>query len=94
MTAVRAAIIWIVSLLTGLLWTMNLPRKGYNGKTQKMIPIIGIKREKTDFFVDFPEERSGSVVECLPRDQGAAGSSLTGVFVLCPGPEQDTLVLA
>ena len=29
-------------------------------------------------------ERSGSVVECLTRDRGVAGSSLTGVTVLCP----------
>ena len=29
-------------------------------------------------------ERSGSVVECLTRDLGAAGSSLTGLTVLCP----------
>ena len=29
-------------------------------------------------------EHSGSVVECLTRDRGAAGSSLTGVTVLCP----------
>ena len=29
-------------------------------------------------------ERSGSVLECLTRDRGAAGSSLTGVTVLCP----------
>ena len=29
-------------------------------------------------------ERSGLVVECLTRDQGAAGLSLTGVTVLCP----------
>ena len=29
-------------------------------------------------------ERSGSVVECLTRDRRAAGSSLTGVTVLCP----------
>ena len=27
-------------------------------------------------------ERSGSVVECLTRDRGAAGSSLTGVTAL------------
>ena len=27
-------------------------------------------------------ERSGSMVECLTRDRGAAGSSLTGVTVL------------
>ena len=29
-------------------------------------------------------ERSGSVVECLTRDRGAAGLSLTGITVLCP----------
>ena len=29
-------------------------------------------------------ERSGSVVECLTRDGGATGSSLTGVTALCP----------
>ena len=26
----------------------------------------------------------GSVVECLTRDRGAAGSNLTGVTVMCP----------
>ena len=29
-------------------------------------------------------ECSGSVVECLTRDRGAASSSLTGVTALCP----------
>ena len=29
-------------------------------------------------------ERSCSVVECLTRDLGAPGSSLTGVTALCP----------
>ena len=29
-------------------------------------------------------ERIGSVVECLTRDRGAAGSSLTDVTALCP----------
>ena len=28
-------------------------------------------------------ERSGSVIECLTGDLGAAGSSLTGVIALC-----------
>ena len=30
------------------------------------------------------KERSGLVIDCLTRDQGAEGSSLTGVTVLCP----------
>ena len=29
-------------------------------------------------------ERSGSVVQCLTGDQGAAGLSFTDVTVLCP----------
>ena len=29
-------------------------------------------------------ERSGSLIECLTRDRVAAGSSLTGITVLCP----------
>ena len=29
-------------------------------------------------------ECSGSVVECLTRDRGAAGGSLTGVTAFCP----------
>ena len=35
-------------------------------------------------YVQSVWERSGSVVECLTRDRGAAGSSLTGVTALCP----------
>ena len=31
-----------------------------------------------------PWERSGSVVDCLTRDRGAAGSSFAGVSALCP----------
>ena len=29
-------------------------------------------------------ERRGSMVECLTRDRGVSGSSLTGVTELCP----------
>ena len=29
-------------------------------------------------------EHSGSVVECLTRDRGAVGLSLTGITVFCP----------
>ena len=37
-------------------------------------------------------ERSGSVVECLIRDRGAAGSSSTDACVVVL--EQDTFILA
>ena len=44
------------------------------------------KERKTVCIFSFNSwECSGSVVvECLTGDQGAAGSSLTGVTVLCP----------
>ena len=29
-------------------------------------------------------ERSGSVVECMAQERGAAGSSLTSITALCP----------
>ena len=35
-------------------------------------------------FCNQMRERSGSVVECLTQDRGAAGSSLTCVTALCP----------
>ena len=35
-------------------------------------------------FQDYSGERSGSVVECMTLDGGAAGPSLTGVTALCP----------
>ena len=44
--------------------------------------------KKCNFFFNLHDmiwrEHSGSVVECLTRDWGAAGSSLTGVTALCP----------
>ena len=43
----------------------------------KMPTIVGI-------LILMSRERSGSVVECLTRDRGAVGSSLTGVTVLWP----------
>ena len=39
-------------------------------------------------------ESSGSVVEYLTRDRGAAGSSLTGVPAFSTLLEQDTFILA
>ena len=39
------------------------------------------------------EERGGSVVECLTRDRGAVGSSLTEGIALCPWARHFTLCL-
>ena len=50
----------------------------------KIDSVIQDKGKKT-FKISFNSlmERSGSVVECLTRDQGAAGSSITGITALC-----------
>ena len=48
---------------------------------------IGFKRVNYQNLVCRLRERSGSVVECLTQDWGAAGSSLTGITVLCPEQE-------
>ena len=44
-------------------------------------PDPGYQWESDNFTI---RERCGSVVECLTRDLGDAGSSLTGVTALCP----------
>ena len=48
------------------------------------IGVIHYQPRFCPLSVHYIRERSGSVVECLNRDRGAAGSSLTGVTVLCP----------
>ena len=40
--------------------------------------------EDASYQISSLRERSGSVVECSTREQGAAGLSLIGVTVLCP----------
>ena len=45
------------------------------------------------YYMHIEWERSGSVVECLTRDRGVAGSSLTSVTVVVV-LEQDTFILA
>ena len=41
------------------------------------VPVV-MYNFRIDFFVEPVLRRSGSVVECLTQDRGAAGSSLTG----------------
>ena len=48
--------------------------------------------DKTDLKRSKYRERSGSVVECLTRDRGAAGSSLTDVTAVVL-LEQDTVLV-
>ena len=49
-------------------------------------------QSRTPSYKTFWSERRGPVEECLTRDRGAAGSSLTGVTVLCPWAR--TLIIA
>ena len=52
------------------------------GWTAHCFPSVILGENQLDNDIEW--ERSGSVVECLTRDRGVAGSSLTGVTVLCP----------
>ena len=54
-----------------------LPEKKVRSGIQKCSKI------SNNFLFPFLGE-SGTVVECMTRDRGAAGSSLTGVTALCP----------
>ena len=46
---------------------------------------LGCKATKQTKLLDYHwEEHGGSVVECLTRDLGVAGSSLTGDTTMCP----------
>ena len=59
------------------------------GKSDKMPGLPSILSLFHNKFNKFNNTRaqwecSGSVVECLTQDRGAAGSSLTGVTALCP----------
>ena len=47
-------------------------------------PLLFIRNLEWDLTLWVTWERSGSVVECLTWDRGAAGSSLTGDTALCP----------
>ena len=49
-----------------------------------MIGTLRVSCASFCLFTSLSRKRSGSVVECLTRDQRAAGLSLTGVTVLCP----------
>ena len=45
--------------------------------------IPNLRRPRSLPITDIAWDRSGSVVECLARDQGAADSIITGVTALC-----------
>ena len=60
----------------------------YNGIRTKSDTLCryGVHMRCTIYYYSLAvlREHSGSVVECLTRDRGATGSSLTGVTALCP----------
>ena len=64
----------------GLFWVQSVC-KDYQQMTKVPTSREGDKAQK-----------GSAVVECLTRDRGAPGSSLTGVTAWCL--EQDTLILA
>ena len=53
-----------------------------NRHTQRHCPHLRVLNMRGSSPPHPVRERSGLVVECLTRDRGAAGSSLTGVYAL------------
>ena len=53
-----------------------------NNLTQIVKSFVGTVQVLRFELLKFSRGRSGSVVDCLTRDRGAAGSSLTGVAAL------------
>ena len=53
--------------------------KGHN---KISLPLASVSSISCKVFSSHDRERSGSVVECLTRDRGAAGWSLTSITVL------------
>ena len=51
----------------------------YGGSYMSAYVLLNLLKELV-----IKSERSGSVVECLTRDRGAQGSSLTGITMFCP----------
>ena len=49
-----------------------------------ILSIYFVLKMLTAFYICCIREHNGSVVECLNRDRGAAGSSLTSIAALCP----------
>ena len=74
----------------GLIIIRNLPCKALLRKIleqlrqliELLLLLLGLYSFTLNIFIFFFRERSGSVVECLTRDQGVAGSSLSGVTAL------------
>ena len=54
------------------------------GLTRDIAFFQNISQKFKPSLISIIGERSGSLVECLTRDRGAAGSSLTGVTALWP----------
>ena len=66
-------------------WFQSAVLAGRAGPVSAIKPtLLGAADVAPQVIILSQLECSGSVVACLTRDQGAAGSSLTGVIALCP----------
>ena len=80
-TLTECQTVWIqirTDILSVLIWVQTVC-KGYQQTTK-----VAASKGRVGKILKAYWERSGSVVECLTRDRGAAGFSLTGVTALCP----------
>ena len=74
-----------VTMTVSRLFPISYNRSSEAKKCEGKIVIIFLPINLNICFWCSKESSQGSsVVECLTRDRGAAGSSLTGVTVLCP----------
>ena len=72
------------------MWIYTVIKTGYTGiQVKHMVKIYCLEYRASYMSAHvllnlLNEERSGSMVECLTRDQGVAGSRLTRGIALCP----------
>ena len=82
---VLKCIFWFLAFLNNLECCMHLYLNEMWSLAQLKGPSATANIPGRELFkINVRGERSGSAVECLTRDRGAADSSLTGVTVLCP----------
>ena len=78
--------VWIqirTDVLSVLIW-IKTACKGFSRRQKLSLARKELKSLTIVEWLKKFRERSGSVVECLTRDRGAAGLSLTGITTLCP----------